>query len=229
MPSYDDFLELLNYCELQHTTKNDVEGVKLTGPNGNWIFFPDVECQVSDTYFYHGVYYWTSTRFTNDPFAKIFEGKNIQKERAVIGEPLILDFGYRMSRESGLAIRPIYAKQDLIDARKVFTKVDELPVFPGGENEMFLFLNRNFRYPENDYSKVHNTFDLAFIVEVDGSITKLSVTDAPNYYFAKEAIRMFKLMPKWKPGQKDGKVVRTKVKLYFKLLADRTLSHIEFF
>lgn len=40
IPSYDDLIELENECTREWTTINGVAGIKYTGPNTNYIFFP---------------------------------------------------------------------------------------------------------------------------------------------------------------------------------------------
>ena len=40
MPSVENFQELIDSCDWEWTTLNDVEGYKVTGPNENYIFFP---------------------------------------------------------------------------------------------------------------------------------------------------------------------------------------------
>lgn len=50
MPTFDDFLELVNKCSWYWSTYNGVNGYKVYGPNGNSIFIP-----------YTSSYYWSST------------------------------------------------------------------------------------------------------------------------------------------------------------------------
>lgn len=40
MPSYKQFIELLNFCTMTSTTHKGIKGILLTSPNGNAIFFP---------------------------------------------------------------------------------------------------------------------------------------------------------------------------------------------
>ena len=40
LPSKLDFQELINICTINRTNQNGKEGYKITGPNGNYIFFP---------------------------------------------------------------------------------------------------------------------------------------------------------------------------------------------
>lgn len=42
MPTYDEFLELMNYCSWEYTQVNSINGYKIIGANGNSIFLPFV-------------------------------------------------------------------------------------------------------------------------------------------------------------------------------------------
>ena len=43
IPTITDIEELLKYCSWKETFRNNVEGIEFVGPNGNTIFFPDLE------------------------------------------------------------------------------------------------------------------------------------------------------------------------------------------
>ena len=42
MPTYNDFIELINYCTWEYTQVNSINGYKVIGANGNSIFLPFV-------------------------------------------------------------------------------------------------------------------------------------------------------------------------------------------
>jgi TonB family protein len=52
-----------------------------------------------------------------------------------------------------------------------------------------------------------------FVVNTDGTITGLQVKRSVHELLDNEALRVVKLMPKWKPGKNDGKLVRVKYTL----------------
>lgn len=54
---------------------------------------------------------------------------------------------------------------------------------------------------------------LSFVVEKDGSITDIRVLRDPGYGTGKEAIRVLKSMPKWKPARQDNRTVRSQFTL----------------
>ena len=102
-----------------------------------------------------------------------------------------------------------------------FVIVEDMPEFPGGTAAMFKFLSENVKYPviaqENG---IQGKVQCQFIVEKDGSITNVEVVrSAGDASLDKEAIRVIKSMPKWKPGKEKGKAVRVKfsIPVNFKL------------
>ena len=92
-----------------------------------------------------------------------------------------------------------------------FDRVDEKPIFPGGESAMKSFLRSNIKYPivAQENGEQGCVF-VQFIIEKDGSISdvKISRSDAPS--LDEEAMRVIKAMPKWNPGKLNGIPVRVK-------------------
>lgn len=48
-----------------------------------------------------------------------------------------------------------------------------------------------------------------FVVEKDGTISNIDIARSPDPILSNEAIRIVSSMPKWSPGIKDNKLVRT--------------------
>lgn len=84
--------------------------------------------------------------------------------------------------------------------------VDEMPQYPGGESEMFRFIRKNFNYsniPPEEGNTSTKIF-VQFTVNSEGVIENAKITKGINSSFDSEMLRVIKLMPKWKPGKKDG-------------------------
>lgn len=94
---------------------------------------------------------------------------------------------------------------------KVFDVVDEMPSFPGGWASLNAFLANNLKYPvvaqENN---VQGRVNVGFVVERDGSISDIKVMCSVDPSLDREAQRVIKAMPKWKPGKLKGETVRVK-------------------
>lgn len=68
MPSREDFDELYSSCTMEWTTRNNVNGYQLTGPNGKSIFLPAAGGR-GDGNIYEGGscgFYWLSSVYTDD-------------------------------------------------------------------------------------------------------------------------------------------------------------------
>ena len=83
-----------------------------------------------------------------------------------------------------------------------------MPIYPGGIEKMFEFIADNLRWPGDDDSCIQGRVVVSFIVEKDGSLTDVKVIKSLDPAFDKEAIRVVKSMPKWKPGMWRGKPAR---------------------
>lgn len=91
--------------------------------------------------------------------------------------------------------------------REIYIIVEEMPSFPGGEENLYKYLANNIRYPvyERDNGLSGKVY-ISFVVEPDGSISNIAmlkeIPGAPG--FTKEAIRLISEMPKWEPGKQKG-------------------------
>ena len=96
-------------------------------------------------------------------------------------------------------------------ATKVFDVVEEMPSFPGGQGALMSYLASNIKYPvvaqENG---VQGRVIVSFVVERDGSISDVRVARSVDPSLDREAQRVVKSMPKWKPGKQNGSAVRVK-------------------
>lgn len=95
----------------------------------------------------------------------------------------------------------------------VYTDVDEIAEFPGGKEAMKSFVNAKIKNPNG---AIEGKCYLRFIVLENGSIVNTRITrgvpDCPEC--DQEAIRVVKMMPKWKAG----KIADKKVKSYFDIV-----------
>jgi len=89
--------------------------------------------------------------------------------------------------------------------------VEEDPEFSGGKIGRIMFFSENIKYPkEAREEKLQGSVVVEFIVETDGSLTNFEVVEGVHPILDEEALRVFKLMPKWEPGKHQGKTVRVK-------------------
>jgi protein TonB len=70
----------------------------------------------------------------------------------------------------------------------------------------------NLKYPVYaQQRKIQGKVMVSFIVNKDGSVADIKVLKSVNPYLDAEALRVMKMMPKWKPGQEKGKPCRTMI------------------
>lgn len=117
------------------------------------------------------------------------------------------------------------------DTREILLVVEQMPRFPGCENEADLFakndcsnnkvkdfISKNMKYPaiarENG---VQGTVIITFVVEKDGSLSDIKVVRDIGTGCGQEALRLVNLMQeqglRWTPGQHQGNTVRVQYNL----------------
>ncbi len=98
-----------------------------------------------------------------------------------------------------------YEGEDTGEAQ-IFQVVEDMPAFPGNVTK---WISKNVKYPvlamENG---IQGKVYIQFVIEKDGSITDVKVARGVDASLDKEAVRVVKAMPKWKPGKQRGKPVR---------------------
>ena len=107
---------------------------------------------------------------------------------------------------------PVEAPVEEEEEEVVFVVVETMPEFPGGQQALFKYLSENVKYPviaqENG---IQGRVICQFVVNNDGSIVEVEVVrSGGDASLDKEAVRVIKSMPKWKPGKQRGKAVRVK-------------------
>ena len=107
---------------------------------------------------------------------------------------------------------PVEAPVEEEEEEVIFVVVESMPEVPGGQQALFKYLAENVKYPviaqENG---IQGRVICQFVVNKDGSIVDVqAVRSSGEPSLDKEAIRVIKSMPKWKPGKQRGKPVRVK-------------------
>lgn len=95
------------------------------------------------------------------------------------------------------------------EPEKIFTAVEESPKFPGGDAELYKWLNKNTRYPEMAaQNNIQGRVTVQFVVEKNGSVGEVKVVRGKDPDLDKEAVRVVKSLPKFIPGKMNGQSVR---------------------
>lgn len=105
---------------------------------------------------------------------------------------------------------PVYGKKGDIQP-------DTQPEYPGGIKKL---LEDMGIYAKEMWERIGNPLGgipplgwttVGFIIEKDGCISNIEILHTQDSGLEKEAIRFIKSLPRWTPGTKDGKMVRTYV------------------
>ena len=93
-----------------------------------------------------------------------------------------------------------------------FRVVEDLPQFPGGASEFMKWLTKNLKYPASAQKKqVKGRVVAQFIVNTDGSVSDLELTEHLEAACDREVLRVLRMMPNWQAGVMNAKPCRTKV------------------
>lgn len=91
----------------------------------------------------------------------------------------------------------------------VWYRVDELPLFPGGDDAMFLCIEKTFTYPESAVKKkIQGRVVVGFVLTTDCRITDAKIVTGIDPDCDKEALRVVNSLPKFeKPAFVDNRPV----------------------
>jgi protein TonB len=100
-------------------------------------------------------------------------------------------------------------EEEVFDDAEIFTIVEDMPTFPGGDAEMMKYLGKNTKFPPlAKDAGIQGIVYVTFVVAKDGKIADVRVLRGIGGGCDEEALRVIKDMPRWKPGKQRGRPVR---------------------
>ncbi len=217
LPTAREIDELIEKCEWTWITIKGHNGCKVTGPNGNSIFLPAAGLRYrKDIMGKDRVgYYWSST-----PRDEHYTTYTCLLRFVVCNDYTCMS----ESREMGIVIRPVLGLETEEATYVVINEgtsnkgddsildvPEESAEFPGN---VFAWLAKNVRYPDACLDEgFQGKVVVSFVIAQDGSITDVIALLSPHEELSKEAERVIKTMPKWKPARQGGKPVRMRYTL----------------
>ncbi len=91
---------------------------------------------------------------------------------------------------------------------EIFTAVEQMPQFPGGEGELLKYISTHIKYPtmaaENN---IQGRVVVKFVVQKDGKVGEVVVLRGTDPDLDKEAVRVVKTLPNFIPGKMNGQAV----------------------
>lgn len=104
--------------------------------------------------------------------------------------------------------------QDKKSNDEVYFKVDVMPEFPGGMDDLSYFFYTHLKYPDDaKKDKIEGVVYVGFIVDEIGKVKNVKVIKGVHPSLDKEAIRVASQMPNWSPGKHNGKNVKVQFNL----------------
>ena len=91
----------------------------------------------------------------------------------------------------------------------IYNIVEEMPEFPGGDEALRKYINDNLKYPEEAKELgLEGKVYIHFVINENGEVEDAQIARGADPILDKEAIRVVQSLPKWKPGKKDGRLVK---------------------
>jgi len=90
----------------------------------------------------------------------------------------------------------------------VYSFVEKMPEYPGGEKEVVKFLSQTMRFPEEAQKKgEHGKVIVQFVISKTGKVENAKVLKGVSPDLDNEALRVIGLLPAWIPGEQNGEKV----------------------
>ena len=109
---------------------------------------------------------------------------------------------------------PVGPVVEVDDDERIYEVVEENAQFPGGDEACMKWLAEHLKYPSICQEQgVQGRVFVSFVVNKDGSIVDVEIKRSPDPNLSKEAERVVKSMPKWKPASQGNRTVRSRFNL----------------
>lgn len=119
---------------------------------------------------------------------------------------------YAVPENAATATVPVSMYATAEENDSIYGTVDELPVFPGGDQACANWVVKKLKYPPKcKKEKIEGFVIVQFVVEKNGKVSNVKAIRSPHPDLAETAIRTMRKMPKWTPGKVGGKAVRSKL------------------
>jgi TonB family protein len=94
------------------------------------------------------------------------------------------------------------------NGKEPFVVVEEMPLFPGGDSALLMYVAKNTRYPlEAKEKNITGKVILRFVIKEDGKVSDVTVARGVDPLLDNESIRVVSSLPDFKPGKQGGVAV----------------------
>ncbi len=106
--------------------------------------------------------------------------------------------------------REVEVEEEVIEEEIIsFYLLEDKPEFPGGEMALLSYLATNTKYPLlAQETGISGRVYVSFIIDKKGNVTNVKLVRSVHEILDKEALRVVKTLPQWKPGKQRGVPVR---------------------
>lgn len=114
------------------------------------------------------------------------------------------------SLTEGTDIADLEDNKVIIQAEEIepFDAVETDPLFPGGMEALYKWVEKNMKYPKIAAEQgIGGRVIIRFVVNQDGSVDRATIFKSVDPSIDAEAIRIISKMPKWTPGENNGRAV----------------------
>jgi TonB family protein len=124
---------------------------------------------------------------------------------------------------STLSLTPIFAqlepKSGNIEANNAPIRPIQsinYPTFQGGHLGLYKYLKTQFKYPYSAWKRqLEGVVKVRFVINFDGMVQDVEILKGISLDIDEEVVRIFSILPRWKPATQDGKRVKATFSLDF--------------
>lgn len=106
--------------------------------------------------------------------------------------------------------------KDGLASDSIYTVVEQMPSFPGGEAEMLKYIGTKVKYPyDAENLGLQGRIVIDGYIDIDGSIKNLSIRKGLHPSVDSAYYKVIRRMPKWEVGKHNGKPVKVYQRFQF--------------
>lgn len=99
--------------------------------------------------------------------------------------------------------------QENQDKNGIYSIVEEMPEYPGGDKALRNEIAEKIKYPEEARKKgIQGKVFVTFVVDEQGAVTNVKIARGVDPSLDNEALRVINDLKNWKPGKEKGKAVK---------------------
>ncbi|WP_134090185.1 energy transducer TonB [Olivibacter sp. XZL3] len=144
--------------------------------------------------------------------------------------------GYKDGRWTGTFLKRRYSYTEHYDQGKLlegtsvdstgsevqYTKVEEMPTYPGGLQALYRFIATNYKYPRQAYQRgLAGAVILSFVIDAQGKVGEIKVMKDLGMGTGQEGVRVLQNSGAWVPGRMRGIPVRVSYSIPIQLNLQR--------